>query len=337
MKKLTKVISVLLAAVLVIAMATVTTFAAEAVSIAVITLPEKTVYYEGLDDYDTEIWCDPTGMVLEITFDDSTTEQLTVDENSYVDMTVYDYVIGENEAVVTFYGTDDYDVELTTTCTVTVEENPVVSVEITKMPTKTEYDIEKDVITRENFTLDMLYEEEPELMDEILDSMEMTFDELKVFYEENPDIYEMMLDIIFMENEEVLLVDTEGMEILVTFLDNTTQTVLVDVGFVEFNGEEYPIYIEQVESSVSVGENVMVLYVMGVEKEFTVNVTDNSVNNGNNNNNNNNSNTNTNTNTNTGKNPVIPNTDAGVSVAAAAIMAVASGFGMAIIPSKKKK
>lgn len=332
MKKLTKVISVLLAAVLVIAMATVTTFAAEAVSIAVITLPEKTVYYEGLDDYDTEIWCDPTGMVLEITFDDSTTEQLTVDENSYVDMTVYDYVIGENEAVVTFYGTDDYDVELTTTCTVTVEENPVVSVEITKMPTKTEYDIEKDVITRENFTLDMLYEEEPELMDEILDSMEMTLDELKAFYEENPDIYEMMLDIIFMENEEVLLVDTEGMEILVTFSDNTTQTVLVDDGFVEFNGEEYPIYIEQVESSVSVGENVMVLYVMGVEKEFTVNVKDNSANNNNNNNNNN-----SNTNTNTGKNPVIPNTDAGVSVAAAAIMALASGFGMAIIPSKKKK
>ncbi|MBR5202322.1 MAG: hypothetical protein IKW45_03570, partial [Clostridia bacterium] len=147
MKKFTKAISTLLVVSLIIAMATVSVFAADATSIAVITPPEKTVYYEGVDSFENEVWCDPTGMVLEVAFDDGSTEVITVDENSYVDMYVSDYVIGENEAIVGFYGTDDYDVYLETTCIVTVEESPVTSVEITKMPTKTEYDINEDVMT----------------------------------------------------------------------------------------------------------------------------------------------------------------------------------------------
>lgn len=340
MKKFTKVISTLLVVALVVAMATVSAFAAEAESITVISGPDKTVYYEGLDSYENEIWCDATGMVLEVTFDDGTTETITVDEYSYVDMYVVDYVIGENEAIVEFYGTDDYDTYLETTYTVTVEESPVDSVEVTKMPTKTEYDMEEDVLTRDNFTLDYLYESDPETIDEMLSEMGMTFEDLKAFYEENPDLYEMILDLTFSDFDTILNLDTEGMEILVTFKDGTTQTVTSDEDYITYNGEEYPIYVEQVDE-VTEGENTFVVSVMGAEAEFTVNVVsanDNDNNNDTNNDTNNeNNNTKTDTDKNDNKNPVIPNTDGGVSVVASAVIALASGFGIALIPSKKEQ
>ncbi|MBR5320944.1 MAG: hypothetical protein IKU41_03800 [Clostridia bacterium] len=337
MKKFTKAISTLLVVALVVAMATVSAFAAEAEAIMVVSGPDKTVYYDGLDSYENEIWCDPTGMVLEVTFDDGSTETITVDEYSYVDMYVVDYVIGENEAVVEFYGTDDYDTYLETTYTVTVEESPVASVEVTKMPTKTEYDIESDVLTRDNFTLDYLYESDPEAIDEMLADMGMTFEELKAFYEENPDFYEMMLDLVFMEYDTILNLDTEGMEILVTFKDGTTQTVTSDEDYITYNGEEYPIYVEQLDE-VAEGENTFVVSVMGAEAEFVVNVVSaNDNNNDTNNDANNNTTTKPDTDKNDNKNPVIPNTDGGVSVVASAVIALASGFGIALIPSKKEK
>lgn len=340
MKKFTKVISTLLVVALVVAMATVSAFAAEAESITVISGPDKTVYYEGLDSYENEIWCDATGMVLEVTFDDGTTETITVDEYSYVDMYVVDYVIGENEAIVEFYGTDDYDTYLETTYTVTVEESPVDSVEVTKMPTKTEYDMEEDVLTRDNFTLDYLYESDPETMDEMLSEMGMTFEDLKAFYEENPDLYEMILDLTFSDFDTILNLDTEGMEILVTFKDGTTQTVTSDEDYITYNGEEYPIYVEQVDE-VTEGENTFVVSVMGAEAEFVVNVVSANDNDNNNDTNNDTSNENNNTKPDTdkndNKNPVIPNTDGGVSVVASAVIALASGFGIALIPSKKEK
>lgn len=340
MKKFTKVISTLLVVALVVAMATVSAFAAEAESITVISGPDKTVYYEGLDSYENEIWCDATGMVLEVTFDDGTTETITVDEYSYVDMYVVDYVIGENEAIVEFYGTDDYDTYLETTYTVTVEESPVASVEITKMPTKTEYDMDEDVLTRDNFTLDYLYESDPETIDEMLSEMGMTFEDLKAFYEENPDLYEMILDLTFSDFDTILNLDTEGMEILVTFKDGTTQTVTSDEDYITYNGEEYPIYVEQVDE-VTEGENTFVVSVMGAEAEFVVNVVSANDNNNNDDTNNDTSNENNNTKPDTdkndNKNPVIPNTDGGVSVVASAVIALASGFGIALIPSKKEK
>lgn len=341
MKKFTKAISTLLVVALVVTMATVSAFAAEAESITVVSGPDKTVYYDGLDSYENEIWCDPTGMVLEVTFDDGSTETITVDEYSYVDMYVVDYVIGENEAVVEFYGTDDYDTYLETTYTVIVEESPVASVEVTKMPTKTEYDMESDVLTRDNFTLDYLYESDPEAIDEMLADMGMTFEELKAFYEENPDFYEMMLDLVFMEYDTILNLDTEGMEILVTFKDGTTKTVTSDENYITYNGEEYPIYVEQLDE-VTEGENTFVVSVMGAEAEFVVNVVsanDNDINNDTNNdaNNENNETTKPETDKNDNKNPVIPNTDGGVSVVASAVIALASGFGIALIPSKKEK
>lgn len=343
MKKFTKAISTLLVVALVVAMATVSAFAAEAESITVISGPDKTVYFDGLDSYENEIWCDATGMVLEVTFDDGSTELITVDEYSYVDMYVVDYVIGENEAIVEFYGTDDYDTYLETTYTVTVEESPVESVEITKMPTKTEYDMDTDVFTRDNFTLDALYEADPETMDEMLSDMGMTFEEMKAFYEENPEYYEMILDIVFADFDTILNLDTEGMEILVTFKDGTTKTVTSDEEYITYNGEDYPIYVEQLDE-VTEGENTFVVSVMGAEAEFVVNVV--SANNDDNNNNDGNTNQDTNNDTtkpdkdtdkNDNKNPVIPNTDGGVSVVASAVIALASGFGIALIPSKKEK
>ena len=340
MKKFTKAISTLLVVALVVAMATVSAFAAEAESITVVSGPTKTVYYEGLDSYENEIWCDATGMVLEVTFDDGSKETITVDEYSYVDMYVVDYVIGENEATVEFYGTDDYDTYLETTYTVTVEESPVASVEITKMPTKTEYDMEEDVLTRDNFNLDYLYESDPETMDEMLNDMGMTFEDLKAFYEENPDLYEMILDLTFSDFDTILNLDTTGMEILVTFKDGTTQTVTSDEDYITYNGEDYPIYVEQVDE-VTEGENTFIVNVMGAETEFVVNVVsanDNDNNNDTNNDTNNeNNNTKPDTDKNDNKNPVIPNTDGGVSVAASAVIALASGFGIALIPSKKEK
>lgn len=341
MKKFTKAISTLLVVALVVAMATVSAFAAEAESITVLSGPDKTVYYEGLDSYENEIWCDATGMVLEVTFDDGSKETITVDEYSYVDMHVVDYVIGENEATVEFYGTDDYDTYLETTYTVTVKESPVESVEVTKMPTKTEYDMEEDVLTRDNFTLDYLYETDPETMDEMLNDMGMTFEEMKAFYEENPEYYEMILDIVFSDFDTILNLDTEGMEILVTFKDGTTKTVTSDEDYITYNGEEYPIYVEQVDE-VTEGENTFIVNVMGAETEFVVNVVsanDNDNNNDTNNdtNNENNDTTKPETDKNDNKNPVIPNTDGGVSVVASAVIALASGFGIALIPSKKEK
>lgn len=328
MKKFTKVISTMLVMALVIAMATIMTFAAEAESITVITPPDRTVYYDGIDNYDTEIWCDPTGMVLEVTFDDGTTELITVDEYSYVDMTVYDYVIGENEAEISFYGTDDYDTYLTTTMTVTVEESPVTSVEITKMPTKTEYDMDEDVLTRDNFTLDKLYEADPETMDETLSELGMTFDEMKAFYEENPDYYELMVELMFDETDAILLVDTEGMEITVTFSDGSTATLTDEDDYVVYNGVEIPVYVEQVESTVTEGDNEFLVVVADQSASFTVNVVENETEN---------EPAPEQKPADDVKNPVIPNTDGGVSVAAAAVIALASGFGIALIPSKKEK
>ena len=135
------------------------------------------------------------------------------------------------------------------------------------------------------------------------------------------------------------------MEILVTFKDGTTQTVTSDEDYITYNGEEYPIYVEQLDE-VTEGENTFVVSVMGAETEFVVNVVsaddnnNNDNNNGNTNNDANNENNNTtkpDTDKNDNKNPVIPNTDGGVSVVASAVLALASGFGIALIPSKKEK
>ncbi|MBR5203019.1 MAG: hypothetical protein IKW45_07115, partial [Clostridia bacterium] len=166
-------------------------------------------------------------------------------------------------------------------------------------------------------------------------------------------------------------------EILVTFSDGSTTTITSDDDYITYNGEEYLVYIEQLEPTVTEGENVFVVDVLGTQAEFVVNVVSNEE-----------ENTTENEEEETtitepnkdeeekdvvedkddkeeekeettvkpstdkekedkddkeddkiaeNKNPVIPNTDGGVSVVATAVIALASGFGIALIPSKKEK
>lgn len=337
MKKFTKIISVVLVMTLLFALAAISTFAAEPESITVLSAPAKTVYIDGVDTWETELWCDPTGMVLEVTFSDGSTEQITVDEYSYVDMYVYDYVIGENEATVDFYGTDDYDTYLTTTVTVEVIECPVASVEITKMPDKTVYTMD-DVLTAENISFDKLYATDPDGFDEMMAEMGLTYDEMKEFYDSDPEYLQLLAEMIFEECDAYLLVDTTGMEIVVTFVDGSTQTLTDEDDYAIYNGAEIPVYLEQVASTVTEGENEFLIVVGDATASFTVTVEgeeeditptptpdenkpatpeqkpNDDI-----------------------KNPVIPNTDGGVSVAAAAVVALMSGCGIAFIPSRKRK
>lgn len=340
MKKFTKIMSVMLVAALIFAVASISTLAATPESISVTIMPNRTVYYVGVDDVDGDILCDPEGIVLTITNDDSTTKTVTADDDYWIDITVYDYVIGENEAEVVCY---DYetDTELTTTMTVTVEENPVESIEILSMPTKTEYDMEKDVLTRDNFTLDKLYELDKDTFDAMLDELGLTFDELKAIYEEDPELMESLVDVVFEEYDSILLVDTTGMEIRVNYKDGTNEVLTDDDAYNTYGGAQFPIYLDQKENAVTEGANTFVITVMGVEKEFTVNVVNSGSGAG--------SGTGTGTGTGTGSGtgtgtgsgstgiPGIPNTDAGVSAAALAVIALMSGCGIALIPSKKEK
>lgn len=337
MKKFTKIMSVMLVAALIFAVASISTLAATPESISVTTMPNRTVYYMGVDDVYGYIVCDPEGIVLTVTNDDSTTKTVTADDDYGIDITVYDYVIGENEAEVVCY---DYETntELKTTMTVTVEENPVESVEILSMPTKTEYDMEKDVLTRENFTWDKLNAYMPELFDEILPELGMTFEEFKAKYENDDEAIDYFTSILFEHYDSVLLIDTTGMEIRVNYKNGTHEDLTDADAYNTYGGAQFPIYLEQANSAVTEGANTFVISVMGVEKEFSVNVVNSGSGSGTG------AGTGTGTGTGTGSGsgtgtgiPGIPNTDAGVSVAALAAIALMSGCGMALIPSKKEK
>lgn len=328
MKKISKVLAIVLVTALIVAFASVSVIAAESASIAIKTPPTKTVYYEGVDTLAGELYCDPTGMVLTVTNPDGTTVDVTA-EDALIDMYVENYVIGENEAVVSYL--DEEGNELTTTLKVTVKENPVASVKITKMPTKTEYDMDKDVLTKDNFDLDKIYELEPEAIDETLEQLGMTYDELKELYED-PELQVLLLELYFSEYNQILMVDTTGMEIEVTFKDGTTQTLTDESSYVTYNDVEIPVIVGQRSGEVTEGKNTLYIDVAGVTADFDVTVKKSApaaptekpapskkpaaTNN---------------------KNPEIPNTDGGVSLAAAAVIALVSGCGIALVPSKKKE
>lgn len=324
MKKIFKVLSLVLVITLIVAFASVSVIAAEPASISVKTAPARTVYYEGVDTFEDMLFCDPSGMVITVTDVDGTTFDVSADDGE-IYMDVEEYVLGENEATVYYY-TEDGE-ELTTTVAITVEESPVASVKITKMPNKTEYDMDKDVLTADNFSFDKLYELDPETFDEMLEMFDMTYDDLKEAAD-NPAIIGIVKELMFSEYEQILLVDTTGMEIEVTFKDGTTQTLTDEQECVVYNGAEIPVIIDQ-PSTIKEGVNTLYVIVGGVQAEFDVTVKksaetpekpvvtpekpDNS------------------------KNPEIPNTDGGASLAMAAIIALASGCGIALVPSKKKE
>lgn len=331
MKKISKVLAIVLVTSLIAAFASVSVFAAESASISVKTAPERTVYYEGVDTFEGELFCDPTGMVLTVTNSDGTAVDVTA-EDALIDMYVEKYVIGENEAIVIYM--DEEGNELTTTFKITVEENPVSSVKITKMPAKTEYDMAKDVLTKDNFDIDKIYEQDPETIDATLEQFGMTYDEFKEMYEKS-EMKDVILKLIFSEYSEILMVDTTGMEIEVTFKDGTTQTITDESEYVIYNGAEIPVMVGQKSGKVTEGANTLYIDVAGVTADFDVTVkksapaddkpdsadkpadTQKPADSNN-------------------KNPEIPNTDGGVSLAATAVIALMSGCSLAIIPSKKK-
>lgn len=345
MKKFTKIMSVMLVAALIFAVASISAFAVTpAESIRVITLPNRTTYYVGGDTTGlNEVWCDPTGAVIEVTYADGTTEIVTAtDDSTEFKLVVRDYEIGENEATLSYYcfvsGGEGW---LTAPVTVTVEECPVESIEITKMPTKTEYDMEEDIFTKDNFTWDKYYAYHPEVMEECLAELGMTFEEFKAEYENDTDAINYFTRILFELYDSVLLIDTTGMEIRVNYKDGTNEVLTDDDAYNTYGGAQFPIYLDQKENAVTEGANTFVITVMGVEKEFTVNVVNSGSGAG--------SGTGTGTGTGTGSGtgtgtgsgstgiPGIPNTDAGVSAAALAVIALMSGCGIALIPSKKEK
>lgn len=328
MKKMLKLLSAVLVTALIATAVSVSVIAAEPASISVKTAPTRTVYYDGVDTFEGMLMCDPSGMVVTVTNQDGTTFDVSADDGE-IFMDVEKYVIGENEAIV-YYLPEEGD-PLTATLPITVKENPVVSVKITKMPGKTEYDMDKDVLTADNFDLDKVYASDPETFDAILEELGMTFEDLKEAYSD-PEMMNLFKQLMFSEYDAILLVDTTGMEIEVAFKDGTTQTLTDEQDGALYNGTEIPVTVGQ-PKTIKEGVNTLYIDVAGVQANFDVTVKkngassekpsvtpekptakpDNS------------------------KNPVIPDTDGGVSLTAAAVVAVVSGFGIALVPSKKKE
>lgn len=316
-RKLTKTIGVLLVVAMLTAIMSVMSLAAAPAEIKVVKMPDRTVLFEDYDTVGTDAYCEPEGMILEVKNDDGSTDEVECTfENTLI--RVQNYKLGENEAVVT-YGDSE------TVITVTVEETPVKSVEITKMPAKTEYDWDKDVISRDS-SFDDFLEMFPGLFEEILEEEDMTVEELKAFYAANPKAWDEIVNGFLEADEGFFIPDFTGMEIKVTYKDGTSEVLGYEDDFSTYGGYKFPVMVDAEDAGfVKVGENRYFVYVMGVETPFTItikkaapvtpevpNPPKDDI-----------------------KNPVIPNTD-GTSLAFAAIALMAS-FGTALVVSKKEK
>lgn len=324
MKKFSKILSIVLAAALIAAVVAVSVFAADP-AITVKTAPARTVYYEGIDTYDGILYCDPAGMVITLTKADGTTVDLSADKNEiYLD--VESYVLGENTATVYYF--DENGNELTTTYPITVKENPVASVKVTKMPNKTEYDMDKDVFSPDNFDLDKVYATAPEYFDSIFAELGITFEQFKEECKNNPEMMDAMKEAMFADYKNILMVDTTGMEIEVAFKDGTTQTLNDEQEYLTYDGVQVPVLVDQ-PTEIKEGKNTLTVSVAGVKAPFDVTVKkaasvapDKPV---------------EPSKPDDVRNPEIPNTDGGVSLALAGVIALVSGFGTALVPSKKKE
>ncbi|MDO4154497.1 MAG: LPXTG cell wall anchor domain-containing protein [Clostridia bacterium] len=328
MKRMKKTFAVLLTAALLLTVFAVCAFAADSAvtGITVATPPTRTVYYVGGDDYGTEIWCDPAGMVLTVSYEGGTTAEVDGD-SEFVDMTVYDYTVGENSATVSYY--DEVSGEVFTAETpVTVLENPIQSVEITKMPVKTEYDLEKDVLTKENFSIDRLYEFDAESFDAALAEMGITFEEYKELVTDAD-----LAEILFADTDAILLIDPTGIEILVTYTDGATEVVTSEDDYITHLGYLYPISVAQKANTVTEGNNTLSVFVMGKSADFDVTVkraanTDNT-------------NTGNTGSTNTDvkddiKNPDIPKTGMTAGITAAAVLMLSGTAGSVLLLRRKE-
>ncbi len=324
MKKFSKILSIVLAAALIAAVVAVSVFAADP-AITVKTAPARTVYYEGIDTYDGILYCDPAGMVITLTKADGTTVDLSADKDEiYLD--VESYVLGENTATVYYF--DENGNELTTTYPITVKENPVSSVKVTKMPNKTEYDMDKDVFSPDNFDLDKVYATAPEYFDSIFAELGITFEQFKEECKNNPEMMDAMKEAMFADYKNILMVDTTGMEIEVTNKDGTTQTLNDEQEYLTYDGVQVPVLVDQ-PTEIKEGKNTLTVSVAGVKAPFDVTVKkaasvapDKPV---------------EPSKPDDVRNPEIPNTDGGVSLALAGVIALVSGFGTALVSSKKKE
>lgn len=266
MKRMQKALTLVLAAALLLSLSAVFAFAAEPTitGVEVKTVPTRTVYYEGGDTFGDTLVCDVEGLVFTVSYDDGTSKDVAANDGNAA-VVVVGYALGENAAMATYIENDaTYTAE--TAVTVTVKENPVESVVITKMPTQTEYTMD-DVLTADNFSFARLREVAPDELAAILDMYGMTYDEFVA----NVDEAEFK-DILFAEDDAILPVKSEGMEIRVTFKDGSYADVTDEYDGIEYDGYAYPITIEQKSNTVAEGENTFAVVFMGKSAEFKVNV-----------------------------------------------------------------
>lgn len=342
MKRMQKALAVLLTAALLFAVGAVCAFAAdgyvEPASVTVTQMPNRTVYYDGGDNDGSTIYGDPTGMVLTVTYTDGSTREVEAgneNEEDLVFIYVENYVIGENMATVTYCYTIGVE-GIDTTIPVTVKENPVESIEITKMPIKTEYDMDKDVLTRENFTLERYREVAPEDFEAVLDAYGVTYEEFVAYYGE-----EFLKNMIFADRDAFLPIQSEGMEIRVTFKDGSSTVVNDEYDGIEYDGYVYPITLEQKSNTVTEGENTFAVVFMDNRAEFNVNVKKAAVNgdngdNGNNGGNGGNSATNNPAVKDDVKNPDIPKTGMTAGITAAAVLMLSGTAGSVLLLRRKE-
>lgn len=270
MKRMQKALTLVLAAALLLSLSAVFAFAAEPTitGVEVKTVPTRTVYYEGGDTFGDTLVCDVEGLVFTVSYDDGTSKDVAANDGNAA-VVVVGYALGENAAMATYIENDaTYTAE--TVVTVTVKENPVESVVITKMPTQTEYTMD-DVLTADNFSFERLREVAPDEFAAILDMYGMTYDEFVA----NVDEAEFK-GILFTEDDAILPVKSEGMEIRVTlkngsYVDVTDAYDAIELP-AEYGSYVYPITLEQISSTVTEGENTFAVVFMGKSAEFKVNV-----------------------------------------------------------------
>lgn len=357
-RKITKAVGVVLVMSLLIAMMSLVSFAANMTGIEIVE-PPRTVYYEGVDFIDGELYYDDddlAGMVVKIIYDDGSSRLVTTEsEDALLFLSVrQDLKLGENTLYVECMD-DLYEENMglaaETALNITIEENPVESIEILKMPTRTEFYMDTDVVTRENFSPERFYAFDAEQCEEFLMyifGMEYAdyLEYIKTYPEEKENFRVMFNEAFFGEDEAYILTDGAGCELKVTYKDGTTEIIESDDDFSTYGGVQFPVLIGQTEGKVVEGTNEMYFSVMGVRKTFNVTVKKTAP-----------------TEKPTvpeekptepttkptepatkpadpkpanPKNPVIPNTS-GTSAAAAAVLALVSGCGIALVVSKKEK
>ncbi len=145
--------------VIVIYMDAQTTFEVEVVetpvaSIEVTKLPDKTEYIAGLEN-----WIDKTGMEITVSYTDGTSAVWSFnDDGSYfndynVSINNNNLIVGSNTITVKY-------MDRSTTFMITGTENPVANIEVTKLPDKTEFIFDVDILDLNGMEMTVYYTDE---------------------------------------------------------------------------------------------------------------------------------------------------------------------------------